>query len=422
MEQQALNVEQRHVLEKVQGGATILLTGPAGTGKTFTLRAIIQWAHDDGKRLGITALTGSAALLLGGRTLHSFLGIGLAKKDAKSLAETTIKRYHVVASRLRALDMLIIDEVSMANAQLIDTISTYLQILRRNQEPFGGLQIVFCGDFCQLPPVDGKYAFQSDVWQRHPPTRLVLTTLVRQTNDLEFQDMLSRLRWGKFTAIDFERLKSLHQNPSLKAAVERGICPTRLYAVNRDVDAINMAQLDKLIEGNRSHVTYTTRYEATLPDETDRVEAWATSCNIPARMKLSVDSQVVLTTNLSPLLNLVNGSRGKVVELEPTRVCVEWVSGARSWVPMHKVSPEDMPDDWRVTYMPLKLAWAITIHKSQGMTLDAIEVDIGSSIFAYGQAYTALSRARDLDSITVIDVSQRAFRTHPDVLAYYGNA
>lgn len=414
-----LNQAQHDALYAVQGGKSTFLTGPAGTGKTFTLKAILRWAHKQRKRIGVTALTGSAALLLGGRTLHSYLGIGLANKTAETLAYTTMTKYRQLADKLILLDILVIDEISMADAALLDLVSAYLKIVRACDQPFGGLQLICCGDFCQLPPIDGKYCFHSEAWKELNPTRIYLSEQIRQDGDMQFQELLDRARWGALTADDLALLQGLSAT-----TFPEHITPTRLYSLHRDVDTINRTELDKLIKAahktaNNADADVTTVYVTEHKGRSKtHAQTWAQSCGIPATLQLVVGAQVVLTVNMSPEEGLVNGSRGYVVALEPKRVMVEWVNGMRTWVSMYTMENDDQTD-MSVKYMPLKLAWAITIHKSQGMTLDAVEVDLGSSIFEYGQAYTALSRARSLKSVRVVAIAPRAFRTHPHVLEFY---
>lgn len=405
-----LNTEQKAALDAVAGGSSLFLTGAGGTGKTFTLKRIIQWAHDVGKRIGVTALTGTAAMLLSGRTLHSFLGIGLGTKKAEVLAYTTLSKYKPLADKLARLDVLLIDEISMADKDLLNLISDYLSIVRQCDVPFGGLQMVFSGDFCQLPPVDGAYCFHARAWKELSPKVVCLTTQIRQDGDPKFQAILERARFGAVTPDDIALLQSLRDTE-----FPDNIVPTRLYARRCDVDAINRAELKKISD----HSATTTYVAEHLGKNKAATKAWAASYGIPEQLQLAAGAQVLLTVNLSAEEGLMNGSRGYVVALEPKRAFVQWVrSGLSSWVTLHSIDHIDQPGT-TVRFMPLKLAWAITIHKSQGMTLDAVEMDIGDSIFEYGQAYTALSRARNLQSIRLVKFAPSAFKTHPHVVKFY---
>lgn len=423
-----LNPEQQRVLDAIASGFNVFLTGPAGTGKTVTLRAAIHHArHTLGKHIGVTAATGSAALLIQGRTLHSFLGIGLGKKSAAILAQNMLAmaRMRPTVEKLRHLDLLVIDEISMIHAELLTLIDEYLRRIRLCVEkPFGGVQVLFCGDFCQLPPVEGSYAFKAPVWKTLQLTYMELTLQMRQNDDSAFQELLQRLRQGRCHETDLALLKVRE-----KTEFPIGIRPTRMYAINRDVDAINQRELKQLLERPdavaQHFPTIYTRYQG----DKEHVIQWAEACGIPGNgIKLAVGAQVVLTINLSQELGRINGSRGRVVGFDSgtaghgPAVTVEWVDGTTSLVGYHEIDTRGettTTSDVRVRYIPLRLAWAITIHRAQGMTLDAVEMDLGPSIFEYGQAYTALSRARNLKSIRITAVQAKAFRTHPDVSAFY---
>lgn len=422
---QCLNPEQRAAFDAVVQGKNILLCGSAGTGKSFTLQHIMKWAKMAIPFAQQTAMTGTAALLVNGRTLHSFLGIGLAKGTAETLAEKTIHFKQPLPRTLRKLGLLLIDEVSMLDANLCDKISEYLKIIRRNSLPFGGVQIVFSGDFYQIPPVNGKFAFHSDAWKALAPEKHMLKTLVRQADDEVFQGMLERLKKGVCDFDDFELLVNCRAT-----TFEEGVEPTRLYSLNRDVDSINKGELARLLT-ERPYMktkTYEARYDNCLPSFVGRAVKWATACGMADGIELAVGAQVVVTRNMEAtgavqVFRLVNGSRGVVTELGKQSVFIKLRDGNIAEIPYIVV--EDSPEDddkagkLSVSIMPLKLAWALTTHKAQGMTLDAIEVDLGASVFEYGQAYTALSRARTLDSVKVVAVSPKAFKCHPDVIAFY---
>ena len=417
-----LNAEQRAAFDAIVRGESILLCGSAGTGKSFTLQRIMKWAKSVDIFAQKTAMTGTAALLINGRTLHSFLGIGLAKGLAADLAQTTIHLKQPLPRTLRSLGLLLIDEVSMLDANLCDKISEYLKILRKNTLPFGGLQIVFSGDFYQIPPINGKFAFHSDVWKALNPTKHILKTLVRQADDEDFQGMLERLKKGVCNIDDFELLSTCRGT-----TFPEGIEPTRLYSLNRDVDAINRGELSRLLSERPLMKTkkYEPLFDRCLPSQVGRAAKWAAACGIADGIELAVGAQVVVTRNMEPTgevcARLVNGSRGVITELGMQSVFIMLRDGNKAEVPyvsVENTEDEDNHDKLCVRIMPLKLAWALTTHKAQGMTLDAIEVDLGASVFEYGQAYTALSRARTLDSVKVVAISPKAFKCHPDVLAF----
>lgn len=407
-----LSKEQREVLQAFRAKQNVLLTGPAGTGKSVTLQAIVADAKERNLAYAVTATTGAAAVLIGGRTLHSFLGIGLATKDPGFLAEWLKVKFPAKAAILCALGALIIDEVSMMSDELFEYISTFLKVLRNNAEPFGGLQLLLSGDFAQLKPVKGGYAFESKEWERCKFNVVLLTKIFRQHGDTAFAEMLQRLRMGKCSREDFATLKN-----RLGARLSNHIQPTKLYSLNADVDRINAQAFEKLLKTEQA-VTYPTQYGKDRKEDSKR---WAATCGIPEQVVLCKNAQVVVTWNVNPDEGVINGSRGRITHIDANHVVLELVTGKSIEIGYHEVSQtfEDKKTA-SARFMPLKLAYALSIHKSQGMTLDCVEMDLGDSIFEYGQAYVALSRARALESVCIVGLSKRAFRTHPLVLKFYG--
>lgn len=404
-----MNAKQIVVFEAVKGGSNILITGSAGTGKSYVIDKIIKWAKDNAKKVGVTASTGLAACLLRGRTIHSFLGVGLAKKSAEQLAQATMTKNKPLYKRLQALNILIIDEISMIDAEFFEKISQYLCIIRNYSQPFGGVQLVLSGDFCQLPPIMRRYCFESQTFQEAKIESHLLTELVRQDGDDTFKHILEELRWGLCRKDTLAILKTLY-----KTQFDNGVTPTRLYSLNVNVDTINQAEMAKLIINGSKSFVYETTYSNNIASQ-----PWAQSLKIPESVKLCVGAQVYFTCNMLGGNSIVNGTRAVITEVTPTGVHVQLLNGEKMYVEQHKTVNEES-DKIYVTYMPLNLAFALSIHKSQGMTLDAVEIDLGDTIFEYGQAYTALSRARSLSSIRLISVKASSFKTHPCVKRFYG--
>ena len=463
-----LTPSQRAAFEAVRRGDHVCITGAAGTGKSTLLRRLREWATETGRDMGVTAMTGCAALLVGGKTLHSFLGIGLAAEPAEALAEVTRYRFKAVAARLRALNALVIDEISMADATLLDKASLYLQILRGDRRPFGGVQMLFIGDFCQLPPVSrsaasagcfgeerpaaARPAFAAAEWARAAPRVVVLTEAVRQRDDPAFAEMLARLRVGEVLAADVAALRA-----TAGRAFPEGIRPTILYALNRDVDRVNREALAELLAGGAAPLNLAAVYAARSVKQ-ERLAAWAKSCDIPEVLRAAVGAQVVVTANADPDSGVVNGTRAVIVGYRggaaaaasgQDSVVLRLVSGAQYTLARSKAvfdapgaaskgptqatlggpgggyrrgKPEGQGGVSFVSYFPLKMAYALSVHKSQGMTLDALELDLGDSIFESGQAYTALSRARSLANVCVTDVRPASFRPPPAALQFYREA
>jgi len=407
-----LNTEQQEALDSFKKEKSIFLTGPAGTGKSVTLKEIIKYCEEENKNFGVTATTGTAGFLISGKTLHSYLGIGLAKDSPKEMFEFVRYKLTHVAKKLRELDVLIIDEISMLDKELFEKISAYLCLLRRNSKPFGGLQLVLTGDFCQLEPVNGEYCFLSDVWKKINMETIYLHKLIRQDGDTKFQKMLSKFRYGICSEKNYQTLLSL------KNTEFGDVKPTKLYPRNVDVDRINKEEYDKLIKSGAEIIKYTTKLPSTNKKDKERSDKWIKSLELPEYVELCIGAQVVILANINQDAGIVNGTRGVIISLNKNRVTIKRVNGMIIDIEYHKsVNIEDK--DLVVEYMPLKLAYALSIHRSQGMTLDAVEIDIGQKIFAAGQAYTAISRAKNLKSIKVVAVSKNSFIVNQFVKDFY---
>ena len=403
-----LNYEQESAIKAFKSGKNIFLTGPAGTGKSVTLKKIKEYCIENNKKLGITATTGTAAFLLGGKTLHSYLSIGLAKESAYDIY-VNMRKFKHVTSRLRDCEVLIIDEISMLDANLLDKISEYLQFMRKNPDkPFGGIQVILTGDFCQLEPVSGDYCFKSYIWSKLELKIIYLHKLIRQDGDLQFQNILSKVRYGKCSQKTFELLSSLSNKDF------GDIKPTILYPRNYDVDKVNKLESEKLIAAGAKKEAYKVIYSRCKNIES--AKNYIKSLDIPEEIIICVGDQVVVTANVDQDAGIVNGTRGIVIDVDCDWVWIKKINGKELKIRYFKSTNPDFPD---IKIMPLKLAYALSIHKSQGMTLDAVEIDIGSKIFASGQAYTALSRAQNLDSVKVKSISKKSFIIHPDVLEFY---
>jgi ATP-dependent DNA helicase PIF1 len=317
---------------------------------------------------------------------------------------------------VRAAQLLIVDEVSMLDAAFLDTASGYLSAVRGDRAPFGGLQLVLVGDFCQLPPVRGNFAFAGAAWARLAPRTCLLTTVRRQPA-ADFQEMLLRLRLARGLDADFDRLEECRDTE-----FKHGVEPTRLCARNAAAEQINQAALARLLAAGAVPLEFETK---TGGGGTGA--SWAVSLGIPGAVVACIGAQVMVTRNITSAVGALvaaNGTRGVIESVgvgadgAQTGVVLRLASGARCTIPYTRVVDEGNTRH-TATFMPLQLAWAISIHKSQGATLDALEVDLGPSIFEAGQAYVALSRARDLGCVRVTGLSRAAFRCHPAVLKFY---
>ena len=401
-----LNNKQLEALHNVKIGKNIFITGSGGSGKSTCLKSIINWAQENDINLGVTASTGAAAFLINGRTIHSFLGIGLGNDTALKLASKTLATNELVYTRISTLKILIIDEISMISAELFKKISEYLCIIKKNNKPFGGIQIILSGDFCQLPPINGDYCFTSDVWKLANIEMIILEELMRQQNDIEFQNILQELRWGNCSESTLEILKSLKDT-----TFSDDIVPTKLYSTNINVDKINNIEFEKLLKSGAKKNIYKNKYS-----KHNDTKKWSESIKQPKYVELCIGAQVLVTYNIDQ--DIINGTRGCITSMNTNTINIKLVNNDIVTIPYVKmISAEN--DKIYVQFMPLKLAYALSIHRCQGSTLDAIEIDIGKSIFEYGQAYVSLSRAKSLKSIKILDVNIKSFKTHPLVKEFY---
>jgi len=416
--------EQREPIRAVLDGKSIFLTGPGGTGKSFLLAALYKEYKATGRQIAVTALTGCAAILLGphAKTLHSWAGIGLGKGPVDTLVKDIQYNKYKKKNWIHT-DCLVIDEVSMLTPQLLEVLDEIgRRIRRRPTESFGGIQVVFVGDFFQLPPVskDGvlQYAFQSPVWYKTVQRSFELKTIHRQS-EAEFHTILQEARNGTLSAESYAKLEA-RKGEAWKGQIIR---PTLLFTRNNDVKQINVSNLAKL---KRDTVVFTAKTIAppSCPkdDVAYKVQKLDKDAPYEAELELKIGAQVMLLTNMDAAERLVNGSRGVVKGFaEDGYPLVQFKTSPHPVriAPHTWESDEDSKCVVKREQIPLRLAYALTIHKAQGASLDSALVDIGKATFEYGQAYVALSRVRSLGALYVYDIDPAAFRVHPAVRQFY---
>ena len=424
-----LNTEQRAAFDAIVSGTSIFITGPGGTGKSFLLQTVYAnyKGYSGGKKICITAMTGCAALLLGpwAKTLHSWAGIGLGRNPVDVAVKAILADKHKKKRWLQT-DCLVIDEVSMLTPTLLEYLDTVGREVRKCDEPFGGIQLVLVGDFYQLPPVSqdrGRtFAFESPLWSVLIQKTIQLTQILRQKDPL-FQQILNEARTGDLTPESYEMLEAC-KNMAWK---RQEIKPTLLFTKNQDVSSINSHQLDKLGGEIHTFTAKTTKHPPRMQESVLQMIVEKLDRDAPYEVELNIKerSQVMLLTNQDPAAGLVNGSRGIVTGFTPIEgyPLVKFLHGPAFPV---RVPPacwtsdaENEADGVTREQIPLRLAYALTIHKAQGASLDSALIDVGPSTFEYGQAYVALSRVRSLESLFIFEISPRAFRAHPLVKKFY---
>jgi len=404
-----LNNKQKNAVESVLNGNNIFLTGSGGTGKSFTIKYIIEKLKEGDKLCGLTATTGTAASLIGGQTINSYLGIGLGNDKVSDVIKSIVNN-NKLFKKLVNLDVLIIDEISMMCDEMFEYISNILCIIKsyNNKElqniPFGGIQLILVGDFCQLPPVKGMYCFLSPLWNKININVVILEELIRQNDDLLFQKILNIVRKGRCTDNIISVLEKLKNTKFTE-----NIIPTKLYPINADVEKINLIEINKLKDKGYKTITYNAICN---PGNEKKAMLF--------NVELTENSQIMITRNIDVSNGLVNGTRGYIKKLFEDYVIIEDVNNNVHAI--HYFKDIDINDKKAfISHIPIRISYALSIHKSQGMTIDAVELDLGNNIFAYGQTYTALSRAKNLNSIKIINVDKSSFKINPNVKKFYYN-
>lgn len=400
---------QAQALTILKTGANVFLTGEPGSGKTHTIRAYIAYLQEHGIEPAITASTGIAATHIHGMTIHAWSGIGVRNTlTAYDLDALSTKEYLV--RRINTAKVLIIDEISMLSAETLSMVDVVCRTLRGNPEAFGGLQIIVVGDFFQLPPIarpgaPAHFAYQSPSWKNAKFLTCYLSEQHRQ-DDHSLLALLSAIRENAVEDFHHEELQTRTQTKKKDSDAI-----TELFTKNVAVDALNEEKLASLIT-KEEVFTMASKGSVSL------VEGLKKGCLSPEVLKLKKGAIVMCTKN-NPTAGFANGTLGTVVDFETgTRYpIIETKDGKRiTVVHMDWAVEEDGKIKAVISQIPLRLAWAITVHKSQGMSLDAAHMDL-SDVFEYGQGYVALSRVRTMGGITLAGYNQRALEVHPEILA-----
>lgn len=416
-----LSDEQTQVIKAFEAGKNIFVTGGAGSGKSYILNFLKRNYGQFG--LEITASTGIAAVNIGGSTIHAWSGIGLANLPIDQIVENIFSAKAIrVRRRIKQARALAIDEISMISAEVFEILNQVFQRVRENSAPMGGVQILLFGDFLQLPPVNRggnnfNFCFNSEAWQRLNLHNFVLEKIFRQS-DKKFVKILNNLRFGKLDESDRKalnkRLKIVDKNLAIK--------PTILTTHNAKVEKINHEELKKIPSSEISH-------EAKYFGDVYKIEFLQKNCLAPQILKLKAGAQVMMIKNTYQKEGIINGSLGIVRSFSAKKSypLVEFANGK-----ILTIAPEDwliekydeekklLIVEAGVSQVPLILAWAMTIHKAQGLTLDKISCDL-SDVFSPGQAYVALSRARSLEGVFIESINFERITCDEDATEFYKN-
>jgi ATP-dependent DNA helicase PIF1 len=435
-----LSKEQQLAFNKYVQGQNIFITGPGGSGKSALIRAIHKHAYSRFRDIQVTALTGCAAVLLNckAKTLHSWAHIGLGNGSIEQLI-TKIKKNKFAKQLWKSTEILVVDEVSMLSLKLFNVLNEIGKVIRGNQKPFGGIQVIFSGDFFQLPPVGDsnepdtqRFCFESDDWNAvfHRDSQIQLKKIFRQTDDT-YAAILNQIREGKIKRKSNDLLLQYvgrTLDPNLVAE------PTKLYPTRNKVENINLTKMSAL-EGDEKVfcIKYLKDTEMTKAERLRRLEFsekdiqmeldfLAHNLICEKEMTIKVGAQVMCIINIQSDsgMEVCNGSQGIVTGFCDITGCpkVKFNNGIERIMVRHLWVSDKIPGIG-VTQVPLILAWALTIHKSQGATMDTAEIDVGSGIFECGQTYVALSRVKTLNGLYLTSFDASRIKINKKVKEYY---
>jgi ATP-dependent DNA helicase PIF1 len=451
----SLSIEQQYALEQFKRGKNLFITGPGGTGKTKLIHHLVEHAKSNCKNIQVCAMTGCAAILLNcnARTIHSWSGIKTGKGQTDAIISYVLRNKNAV-SAWRKIQILIVDEISMMSEKIFNVLNEIGKKTRKSILPFGGIQLVFTGDFYQLPPVPTagepeteRFCFESNHWFSAFPieNHIQLKTMFRQ-NDPIYIDILLQIRNGQLTKENIEILQK-YVKREYKPEQHNGCVLTKLFPVRNKADFVNNAQFSKIqekeytfhcdiktdcytyIENNKPISLELLTKTRTLSQNEIQYEIDSlinnTSCS--QILSLKIGAAVMCTVNIDIESGICNGSQGIITHfIENPKISgdftpvVKFSNGVVKNIQKHYWQSDEYPSI-AVGQYPLVLAWALTIHKIQGATMNMAEIDIGFSIFEYGQTYVALSRIQSLDGLYLSAFNPDRIRTNPKVIEFYKN-
>ena len=395
-------------------GRSFCLTGPGGTGKSYIIKHIQEHCKTNNIPCAITAMTGVAASLIGGQTLHKWSGLGLMDKRIDTMV-AIIKKSPAALSRWESIKVLVIDEVSMMNQDMFELLNVVACRVRNNKSFYGGINVIFCCDFAQLAPINGNYAFESPLWIKELGEDTIYLDNILRQDCPEFVKMLTEIRLG---IVSDESKRAL--NSRLNKKWEGLVKPTMLYPHRKTVEDTNIKKLDELKTIKRLFTSKDNKYEFSskltvnaIAKDTETLEE-----RCPKKITLCEGAQVMLTVNMDTEKNLVNGSRGVVVGFTGNNPEVLFDSGQRLTIAPTTFECQTQNNIVRRVQIPLVLAWATTIHKCQGSTLTHAITDL-RDVFCSAQGYVTLSRLKSLDGLYLTGIDYSKFKCDPRVKLYY---
>lgn len=451
-----LSEEQKYAFEQFKKGENLFLTGPGGTGKTHLIKTMVEYMKERDIQYQVCAMTGCAAILLqcNARTLHSFAGVGIANGPYDKLV-TKMQNNRFAAPVIRKTNVLILDEVSMLSKFLFEVVERGISLIKTRGygKPFGGMQVIFSGDFFQLPPVPdtskpdtGKFCFESEKWKLvfKPQNHIQMHTIFRQ-RDPTYVQILNEVRYGELSQANCDIMM---QNMQKTFDEKTGIVPPKICATRTKTDYINNTAYAKIkseefsyvLDSNTDLLAYIDTGKAiehelllecrslTKDERTAEIEFLTTSSNTAKLLKLKKGAKVMCLVNADIDNEICNGSQGVV---EDFKKVIDPVTKKEYMVPIVRfMNGVLMPFSirWKqserfpsiaIGQIPLCLAWALTIHKIQGATLDMAVMDLGKSIFEFGQTYVALSRVKSLEGLYLTDFDPVKIKANPTVVEFY---
>jgi ATP-dependent DNA helicase PIF1 len=424
----SFNENQKSAFDAMKNGENVFITGPGGSGKSHVINYFVNYFKNNletkDEKIHVTSSTGLSSLLINGITINQYAGIGIFDKENDYYIKR-INRNKAIKERWLKTKTLIIDEISMISADFFEKLDFLAQKIIKNKMPFGGIQIILSGDFLQLPPVKStNFCFESFSWDVTIKKTFYFNEIIRQ-KELSFQNVLNKIRIG---IVDDEVRNTIDTCYQRKLENKDGIIPTLLFSKKDMVKKYNEEKLNDLIHKNNEKHLYESKYvfSKKIKDEskTGYIELINSQySNIDDKILMTKYSQVMLNVNM-PEENLANGSRGVIIGFsfnEYKNPIVQFLNGKILEIKLYDYKIEENNESVIKRQIPLIHAWAITIHKAQGMSLEYIQTDIGQSIFEYGQAYVVLSRIRSLEGLSLINIDYSKIKAHPKIIEFYNN-